>query len=513
MCTRTCCRRHANETGRVGGGRISTEVDDRGSNITDAQLRRWLAHLGQPDRLDDPDLARLLRAHDRLPDSSSTLDLGRAAAELIRTKIDALKAPAGARREQALPHLVLRTCFVDGAKLFQAAARLGLSERQLTRERARAIGLLRAELESALTTRSYRPEPVPAIVGFLPRPSQTRALEAALATHRHVEVSGAPGIGKTSLVAALAASARLTSSVYWYRFRPGINDSLNSVLFDLGEHVAGENVFELSHYMNRALPAPDSALGSRLALRALDGRPRLLVFDDCHTIEHDVPVLGFLEELATRLPMIRVVTIGRHRRGAFGDSAVVEIAPLSRSETADLLTRLRVSCSARMARQLHAWTHGNPHLVKLAASWLKTASDEDVARGVASLEDQAEVQTFLLSNVTGLLDGDDRALLEAASVFRDRFSDDALAHVAQRTRGTVMDAGMRLVRSYVATRSLDGEGAFFHASVREYVYARLEPERRSRLHERAAAWYESVHDEREAEHHRRAAASDLLSSS
>jgi ATP/maltotriose-dependent transcriptional regulator MalT len=448
---------------------------------------------------------RLLRAHDRMPDSSSTIELGRAAAELIRDKIDALKAPAGARREQQLPHLVLRTCFVDGAKLFQAAGRLGLSERQLSRERARAIGLLRAELESALVTQSYRPEPVPAIVGFLQRPSQTRALKAALEENRHVEVSGAPGIGKTSLVAALAAEARLSSSVYWYRFRPGINDSLNSVLFDLGEYVAGESIFELANYMNQALPAPDSALGTRLALRALDGRPRLLVFDDCHAVEDQVPVLGFLEELATRLPMLRVVTIGRHRRAGPGESGVVEIAPLSRSETADLLTRLRVSCSAQMTRKLHAWTHGNPHLVKLAASWLKTASDDEVARGVDSLNDRLEVQTFLLSNVTGLLDGDDRALLEAASVFRDRFSDDALAFVAQRTRGAVIDAGMRLVRSYVATRSLDGEGAFFHASVREYVYARLEPERRTDLHARAAAWYERSHDEREALHHRRAA--------
>lgn len=492
---------------QVGGGRINTEIDDRGSSITDAKLRRWLARLGQPDRLDDPELARLLRAHGRLPDSTSTLELGRAAADLIRDKIDGLKAPTGARREQELPHLVLRTCFVDGAKLFQAAGRLGLSERQLSRERARAIALLRAELESALTAQAYRPEPVPAIVGFLQRPAQTRTLKAALEAHRHVQVSGAPGIGKTSLVAALAAEARLSSSVYWYKFRPGINDSLNSVLFDLGEYVASENVFELSHYMNQALPAPDAALGTRLALRALDGRPRLLVFDDYHAVEDEVPVRGFLEELATRLPLIRVVTIGRHRQVASETTGLVEIAPLSRSETADLLTRLRVSCTTQMARKLHAWTHGNPHLVKLAASWLKTATDEEVARGVGSLNDRADVQTFLLSNVTGLLDGDDRALLEAASIFRDRFSDDALAFVAQRTRGAVIDAGMRLVRAYVATRSLDGEGAFFHASVRDYVYSRLEPERKAELHRRAARWYEQGDDGREAEHHLAAASS------
>jgi ATP/maltotriose-dependent transcriptional regulator MalT len=144
-------------------------------------------------------------------------------------------------------------------------------------------------------------------------------------------------------------------------------------------------------------------------------------------------------------------------------------------------------------------------LLKLAASWLKTATDDEVARGFSSLTDQLEVQTFLLSNVTELLDSDDRALLEAASIFRDRFSDEALGFVAQRTRGAVIDAGIRLVRAYVATRSLDGEGAFFHASVRDYVYERLDTGRKSLLHTRASLWYERSGDEREAEYHRRRA--------
>lgn len=394
-------------------------------------------------------------------------------------------------------------CFVDGAKLFQAAGRLGLSERQLTRERSRAIALLKAELESGVTTRSYRPEPIPAIGGFLERPAPTRALKAALERSRHADVTGAPGIGKTSLVAALASEAQLSSSVYWHKFRPGINDSLGSVLFDLGEYAAAEGVFDLAQYMDKALPAPDVALATRLALRVLDGHPRLLVFDDCHAVRDPASVLGLVDELAARLPSIRVVTVGRRRseRGA----GAFELSPLSRSETQELLSRLKVSCDTSMVRKLHTWTHGNPHLVKLAASWLTSATDDEVARGVAALNERADVQTFLLSNVTELLDSDDRALLEAASIFRDRFWDEALAYVARRTRGAVMDAGIRLVRAYVATRSLDGEGAFFHASVKEYVYERLDPVRRAALHRRAAEWYDGQGNEREAEHHRRQA--------
>jgi ATP/maltotriose-dependent transcriptional regulator MalT len=321
-------------------------------------------------------------------------------------------------------------------------------------------------------------------------------------------VGGAPGIGKTSLVAALASEAADSSSIFWYKFRPGMNAGLTSILFDLGEYGTSENFFDLADYMDGALPSPDMGLATRLALRALDGRRRLLVFDDYHVAEENEPVLGFLEEIAARLPLVRVITVGRRRLLAAPEMTTVEIAPFTRTESMALLARLKVSCSPQTARRLHTWTGGNPQLLKLAASWLKTATEEEVARGFSSLTDQLEVQTFLLSNVTELLDSDDRALLQAASVFRDRFSDEALSFVAQRTRGAVIDASIRLVRVYVATRSLDGEGAFFHASVRDYVYERLDPPRRTLLHTRAALWYERVGDEREADYHRRRAQQD-----
>jgi ATP/maltotriose-dependent transcriptional regulator MalT len=73
----------------------------------------------------------------------------------------------------------------------------------------------------------------------------------------------------------------------------------------------------------------------------------------------------------------------------------------------------------------------------------------------------------------------------------------------------VIDASLRLVRAYVATRSLDGQSAFFHGSVREYVYARLEPSLKAELHERAAAWYKREKEIKEAEYHLAAAENAL----
>lgn len=493
-------------TRRMKRGVVKSDLEiTTTEEVSDSKLRRWLTLLNQPDRLIDEDIERLLRIHNRLPSSQSQVDLGQAAAELLKEKIDRLKPPDGAGRTQQLPYLVLETCFVQGAKLFQAAARLGLSERQLSRERSRAISLLHAELFASDAARPYREEPIPAIGGLLPRPGQLRAIGQALESHHLVMVSGPPGIGKTTLVAKFATDLRDATPVLWYRFRPGINSTLTALLYELGEYLYSKGEVELATYMQSALPQPETSLATRLALKGFDSGPHLLVFDDFHLVEEDDEICGLVDELISRLPQLRVITTGRHRYTKMISATAMEVAPFTRAETRDFLVRLKVDCAPNMVRTIHQWTEGNAHLIKLAASWLKTASPQEVAHGVASLKDSSEVQNFLLDYITELLDSDDRALLEAASIFRERFPDDALSFVAERTRGTVMDASIRLVRSYVATRSLDGQSAFFHGSVRDYVYSRLEPEFKSELHERAALWYKRHKQLEEAEYHLAAA--------
>lgn len=475
--------------------------------FTDAQVRRWLSLLRRPDQLVIPEVVELLEAHGRLPGGGSTVETGRAAAELLVEAIERLRSPDEANREQRLPYLVLKACFVDGAKAFQAAAKLGMSERQLSRERSRAIGLLRAELESPLEEpdRLYRPDPVPAISGFLERPALARALREAIERHRLVNVHGPPGAGKTSLVAELATEAATRSGVLWYRFRTGVNDSPGALLYELGGYLRSRGGRGLGSYLDRSLPSLDVGVATRLALKELDGAPHLLAFDDYHAVEGERAIVGLIEEIAERLPGVRVVTISRRLEPGRPAGAQFAVSPFTRSEARELLAAFHVEADPSLAERIHNWTEGNPHLIKLAASWLKTATAEEIGHGIDSLANVAEVHAFLLDNITELIDPDDRAILDAASVFRDRFSDDALAYVADRSRGEVQDASVRLVRLYIATRSREGDCSFFHTSVRDYVYERLDPRRRTRLHRRAAQWFERMEAADEIRHHRRLA--------
>src|SRR5207248_4802553 len=134
-------------------------------------------------------------------------------------------------------------------------------------------------------------------------------------------------------------------------------------------------------------------------------------------------------------------------------------------------------------------TAGIPQLIRLAATWLQAASDEEIARGLAAFTELDSVQSFLLGAVTELIESADRAVLDAASLFRQHFSDEAVAHVAGLTVGAVRDISRRFVVAHLATRSRSGDVAFFHASVREYFYSRLDESRRRELHDRAARWY------------------------
>lgn len=488
-------------------------VTDVAASVTEDKLRRWLSLMGRPDELADPEMTSLLESQDRLPDPPTVVSVGRAAVELLSGAIERLRPSDGAGRAEQMPYLALKMCYVDGAKSWQAANELGVSERQLTRERARGLRMVKAELEAgpakprARETGRQRTAPVPAILGFMPRPATSRAIRMALDEHHLVHVHGAPGVGKSALVADLVNDVAEGASVLWYRFRQGVNDSLVALLFDIGEDLRDEDD-GLAAYMASALPSPDPSLASRLALKCLGAGSQLIVLDDYHLVEDEREVGGLLEDAVTRLGELKIILISRYRDAGREIGASYEVTPLTPEETQSFLSLLGIEVDEEMAEKIHTWTSGICNLVKLAASWLKTATPEEVAHGTQSLGDLEEVQSFLLTSITDLIGLDDRAILHAASVFRDRFTDDALAFVAQRTRGEVQDATVRFVRAYIASRGRAGDVAFFNVSVRNYAYDRLPLTERAALHARAALWYERQGDLAEAMWHRKQALPD-----
>lgn len=460
--------------------------------------------LRQPDRLAETSLVPLLREQGRLDAELGGVELGEAAGAALIAAIERLRPAAGSAREAQLPYLVLQNSFLSGMKREQSASRLGISTRQLTRYRSRAIQLLGAELARppVETPATYRFPPVPAISDFQSRPALTRGLLRALAEQHFVHVHGHSGIGKTALIADLAVNGGIGRPVLWHRFRSGLNDSLASLFFELAEHLRARGRPTTASTLAKSMPTPDLNLLTRLLVRELDGLPTLLVLDDYHVVEAAGSIGAFLDDAVTRLPELHVITIGRHSDPPAGTRLTVEIQPMTRLETQTLLDQLGVRATPELASSIQRWTAGLPQLIRLAASWLRTVSEAEVSRGLAAFNELDEVQDFLLSSIAELMGTADRAVLDAASVFRQRFNDSAVAYVAGLSAGTVRDTSRRLVRAHVGTRSREGTVAFFHISVREYFYSRLSDERRLQLHERAGEWCLNANMSDEALYHR-----------
>jgi len=475
---------------------------------TEADVRRWLSLLERPDRLVDSDLVTLFRARSLLPAELTGLDAARAAARTLVELIERIRPADGAARRQYLPYRVLHLCFVQGMKNVQVAQQLGMSVRQLSRERGAGVRLLQVELEKAAApvaeTRQYRFMPIPAILDYQPRLHVSTGLGRALAEHKLVHVHGPRGIGKTSLVAEFAIEHERVTPVLWYRVRRGVNDTLPSLLFEIAEHLMTRGPTVVAAAIEAG--SVDPGVLTRMVIRELAALNLLLVLDDYHIAEGDLAIAGFIDDAANRLDGLRVITISRHSDPPSGSRASIDVPAMTRIETQKLLAQYGVRTTPAMADRIRKWTSGIPQLISFAASWLHIASDEDVARGLEAFAEYDAVQTFLLDSISELVAAAERSVLDAASVFRQQYNDEALAQVAGLTIGAVRDTNRRLIRSHLATRSRSGSVAFFHTSVREYFYSRLEPERRAELHSRAAAWYEGHAQPAEARYHREAAA-------
>lgn len=469
-------------------------------------VRRLLEHLRSPHLLaTDPAAALLCPEHASSPPSVA----GEAVARRLIEAIDRLRPLDASARHEQLPHLVLRTVFVDGVKMVHATERLLLSRRQLTRECARALDILHLELTATRSTTtptaaSYKAEAVPTIADFMPRPAVIAQLADAVGEDRLVNVHGPKGVGKTSLVAEYAAGAIRRRPVIWQRFRPGTSNTWLSLSFELAEYLKAGGHPELADYLNAALASADASIVSRLLLRDLRDEDALFVFDDFDCVEDDQRIAGLLDEVASRVPGVSIITIGRSRPET-SRHREFDVPPLSTAETHALLAHLGLRAKPEMAELIRDWTQGVTHLVRLAASWMRTVTATEVSRGLEEFTQLDEVQSFLIDSVTDLLDRRDRIVLEAASVFRDQFSDAAAAYVAERTLGEVRDTSRRLVRYHVATRGRGGDVAFFHTSVRDFFYQHLDPEHARRLHERAAEWFTKRGNDAEATYHRRRA--------
>ena len=176
----------------------------------------------------------------------------------------------------------------------------------------RAIDRLGEEL-LRLAQPALRPERPPAPALLLGRERELALARRELAAGRSVTLSGAGGVGKTTLAAATVAD-RPAETVFWHTFLPNFNDNLPALLFAMGHFLhwlGGSTLWRQLLADAGRPPGPEQALGMlRADLERLPAAP-LFCFDEVdllHGSDGDARsaaharLLAFLEALCLMTP-------------------------------------------------------------------------------------------------------------------------------------------------------------------------------------------------------------------
>lgn len=347
-----------------------------------------------------------------------------------------------------------------------------------------------------------QPRPGPILVGRDDELTELEALAAAVTASgrpRLALVSGAAGVGKTALTAALSdrlGAAGWTTASGASPELPGapaawpwsrIRERLGAAGDEPVENAPGDDPWAARFRRHRAIAAFLATASVR--------RPMLLVFDDLHWADEET--LALVTALAADPEAGRVLIVGTYRstdipvglgealaRAARAEPARAHLGGLTEPQVGELVrSATSREVDAAGVRKIHARSGGNPFFVRELARLLDAGATlesvppnvrDTIRQRLAALE--AGVQTHLrqasvlgqdvdLNVLLGLVGDEDAVLVSLDSALR---------------------AGLLVERSADRLR-------FVHALVQETLYDDLTRARRSRWHAATAEVIERRH--------------------
>jgi DNA-binding SARP family transcriptional activator len=320
---------------------------------------------------------------------------------------------------------------------------------------------------------------------------------------RVVTVLGEAGIGKTRLANELAASVADEARVLVGRcvsYGEGatwlpLAEIVRAVVPDASEagiaallgdeddaRLVARRVRELLGLEEGAPPAGEGFWAVRRLLEALAReRPLLVVLEDIHWAEPTL--LDLVEHLAAQAsgPLL-VLCLARDLDRDW--PVAVRLTPLPDDEATSLVAALPggAALDEPLRRRIVELAEGNPLFAEQLLAHALESGEDALAAVPGSVE-------ALIAARLDRLPPDERGVLERAAVVGREFPAAAVADLSEREVAEDLAAlGERgLVRA--ARR---GGFRFHHVLIRDVAYAGITKERRSKLHERVAAWLDAA---------------------
>ncbi len=196
-------------------------------------------------------------------------------------------------------------------------------------------------------------EAIPAPAPYeVPRLRLVARLHARLVSERRVALVGLPGMGKTTLAAALAREYAQSTPVFWLTLTSGVTTSIEAVVRHLALFLSAHGQDQARALLRRAddtsaaLPLDRqlsliAAALARLAGRDSSGRgtPPLLCFDNAHLAQEDDDIVRALRHLSATTPA-RLLLTSREHLAALPGCPQVRLGGLDTEEGLELITQL-----------------------------------------------------------------------------------------------------------------------------------------------------------------------------
>jgi ATP/maltotriose-dependent transcriptional regulator MalT len=305
------------------------------------------------------------------------------------------------------------------------------------------------------------------------REAELRALDAWYASESEVLlVTGIAGIGKSSIVAGWVQGHPPKIPVYGFEIHGSTTHA--GLLADFGGFLAALGKPGLATFLAQGVPL-DLAFVRRLLERDLVTLRLLIVLDNADQASRNVARLACELFIGlSKTVALKIVLLGRSSPRWLHDGRTspphLEVLPVKGLDpkASEALLRYRgLGPDSALLGEIIRKTRGHPLLLHLAAS---TGASRSSA-----------VQRYLREEVWDSLSKEERAILEATSVFRKAVSERVLEIVARSDR-KALD---RLVERNLLERTISGSH-MMHDLVRGFVCSQMSEERRQELHARAA---------------------------
>jgi ATP/maltotriose-dependent transcriptional regulator MalT len=342
-------------------------------------------------------------------------------------------------------------------------------------------------------------------------------VNARLAAVRCVALCGLPGMGKTTLAAALAREYAETAPVFWLTFSPGVTTSVEALVRQLALFALAYGQTQVQSLLrpvgqDHVAPPLDRSLrliGAALGRMAADSKyatPPLLCFDGLHLAQHDADIMRVLRHLATTTA--RLLLTSRESAPLLPGCPQIRLDGLDQDEGLQLIAQLLTGPEGQVAppwaARMLEQTGGSPMLTQLAlGQLLDEGADPDTF--IAHLASQPQIASYLLEMVRRHTSPVAWGLLSLISVFRQPVDlyDPALVELIHEMDGAAdLTAALdELIRRHLIDHPTRAQP---HRLVRDYVYTALitMPLHRRQLHRIAAKWSEQeLDDPVEASYH------------